>query len=60
VDQVALAELVARIARLADEVDEIAELDCNPVIASPQGVVVVDVKARVVPRAGPPPPFSLG
>jgi acyl-CoA synthetase (NDP forming) len=60
VDHAALAELIARIARLADEVDEIAELDCNPVIASPQGVVVVDVKARVVPRPGPPSPFTLG
>ena len=56
-----ILELVeARIARLADEVDEIAELDCNAVIASPQGVVVVDVKARVVPRPGPPSPFTLG
>jgi hypothetical protein len=26
---------------------EVAELDCNPVIATPDGVLVVDVRIRV-------------
>jgi len=47
VDVAALADFVSRIGRLADDVDEIAELDCNPVIASPDGVTVVDAKLRL-------------
>jgi acyl-CoA synthetase (NDP forming) len=49
VDVAALADLLARIGRLADDVDEVAELDCNPVIASPNGVTVVDAKLRLRP-----------
>ena len=59
VDAAALGDLVARIARLAVDLDEVADLDCNPVIASPEGVVIVDAKLRVVPRAHPPSPFDL-
>jgi acetate---CoA ligase (ADP-forming) len=51
----ALEQLLLRVGRLAEELPEVAELDCNPVIASPDGVTVVDVKVRVVPL--PPSPL---
>ncbi len=55
----ALTELLGRIGRLAEDVDEIAELDCNPVIVSANGAVVVDAKLRLVPRSRPASPFDL-
>jgi len=55
VDLAALAEVVGRVGVLADAVDEIAELDCNPVLARPDGVWVLDVKIRVAaPPVRPP------
>lgn len=45
----ALVELVVRLAALADAHPEIAELECNPVIAGPDGVLAVDARARVRP-----------
>ena len=50
VDVDALADLISRIGLLAEEVDEIAELDCNPVVVSPDGALVVDAKLRLVTR----------
>jgi acyl-CoA synthetase (NDP forming) len=50
VDVGAVEELLLRIGRLAEDVPELAELDCNPVVASPSGAVVLDVKLRVEPR----------
>ncbi len=47
----ALEELLLRIAQLAAEVPEIAELDLNPVIVGPEGVAAVDVKVRLEPYA---------
>jgi acyl-CoA synthetase (NDP forming) len=51
-DLAAVEDLVLRIAALAAAHPEIAELDCNPVICSPSGAVVVDAAVRL----GPPPP----
>jgi acyl-CoA synthetase (NDP forming)/RimJ/RimL family protein N-acetyltransferase len=59
VDVPALHDLLARVGRLACDVPEIAELDCNPVIVSTTGAVVVDVKVRLVARPTPPSPFAL-
>jgi len=56
VDVEGIEQLLQRIGRLADELPEVAELDCNPVIASAEGVTVVDVKVRVV--AMPPSPLA--
>ena len=55
-DVAALQDLLHRVAHLAGEVPEMAELDINPVIVSPNGAVAVDARilARPVP-AGPPP-----
>jgi len=56
VDTTALAGLLLRVSRLADDLPEVAELDLNPVIARPDGVVAVDVRVRVAPAA-PRDPF---
>jgi acyl-CoA synthetase (NDP forming)/GNAT superfamily N-acetyltransferase len=50
-DVAAVEDLLLRVSALADEVPELAELDLNPVIARPDGVVAVDVKARLAPVA---------
>ena len=46
-DQQALEEVLVRVGQLADHHPEIAELDCNPVIASPHGATIVDVRIRI-------------
>jgi acyl-CoA synthetase (NDP forming) len=43
----ALEDLLVRVGRLADDIPEVRELDCNPVLVGPSGVVTVDVKVRV-------------
>jgi acetate---CoA ligase (ADP-forming) len=55
-DQAALQDLLLRVGVLAGNHPEVAELDCNPVIAGPTGAVVVDVRVRV---ELPPPPLPL-
>jgi len=50
----ALIDLVLRLARLADDIPEIAELDLNPVIALPEGCVAVDARVRVRPDSRAP------
>ncbi|MCW2952537.1 MAG: family N-acetyltransferase [Conexibacter sp.] len=52
-DVAALAEVLVRLSVMADAHPEIAELECNPVIAGPHGAVAVDARARVEL----PPPF---
>ncbi len=46
-DTEALADLVVRLGRLAEDFPEIAELDLNPVLAGPDGCVAVDARIRV-------------
>jgi acyl-CoA synthetase (NDP forming) len=46
-DDAALVDLVLRLARLAEELGEVAELDLNPVIALPEGCMAVDARVRV-------------
>jgi acyl-CoA synthetase (NDP forming) len=48
-DTAALADVLLRVSRLADDLPEVAELDLNPVVASPDGVRAVDIRIRVVP-----------
>jgi acetate---CoA ligase (ADP-forming) len=47
----ALEDVLLRISALAEDHPQIAELDCNPVIVSPSGAVVVDARVRVAPAA---------
>ena len=56
VDTAALAEVLLRVSRLADDLPEVSELDLNPVIASPDGAQAVDARIRVRP-AQPRDPF---
>jgi acetate---CoA ligase (ADP-forming) len=50
-DAAALTDLLQRLARLADDLPEVAELDLNPVIALPEGCVAVDARIRLQPPA---------
>ncbi|HEU4702247.1 MAG TPA: acetate--CoA ligase family protein, partial [Conexibacter sp.] len=59
VDLPALEQVVLRIGALVEAHPEVAELDCNPVIAHPGGAVVVDARVRVVPVAPPAPAPAL-
>jgi acyl-CoA synthetase (NDP forming) len=54
-DTAALADVIVRIAALADAHPAIAELDCNPVIVSPRGALAIDARVRVAPPAAPRP-----
>jgi acyl-CoA synthetase (NDP forming)/GNAT superfamily N-acetyltransferase len=58
VDRRALVAVLEIIARTAEEVPELVELDLNPILVTSAGAVVVDCKARLAPRhAGPGPLF---
>jgi acyl-CoA synthetase (NDP forming) len=53
IDTAALADVLLRVSRLADDHPEVAELDLNPVIATADGAHAVDARIRLasaVPR----------
>jgi acyl-CoA synthetase (NDP forming) len=50
----ALEDLLLRVARFAEQVPEVAELDLNPVMVSHKDVIAVDVKLRLEPHAPRP------
>jgi acyl-CoA synthetase (NDP forming) len=54
-DVAALEEMVLRVAQLASDVPELAELDLNPVTVGQHGAVAVDVKVRLAPASGADP-----
>jgi acyl-CoA synthetase (NDP forming)/RimJ/RimL family protein N-acetyltransferase len=54
-DLEALAEVLSRVARLAEDFPEIAELSLNPVVASPSGAVALDARVRVARARHDPP-----
>ena len=47
-DVAALEDLLLRIGVLADELPQVRELDCNPVVVRADGVVAVDIKIHLV------------
>jgi acyl-CoA synthetase (NDP forming) len=47
VDVDALEDLILRIGALAENHPEVLELECNPVMVTPEGAVAVDARARV-------------
>jgi acyl-CoA synthetase (NDP forming) len=51
-DIAAIEDVLIRISALVEAHPEIVELDCNPLIARPDGVVIVDARIRVA--AAPP------
>ena len=49
IDHAPLEQLLVRLGQLADSLPEILEIDLNPVIATPEGLHVVDLRIRVAP-----------
>lgn len=47
VDREAVARSISRFSLLAAELDELAELEVNPLVAGPAGVIAVDARARL-------------
>ena len=47
VDIDGLVQVLLRVSRLVEDMPEVAELDCNPVIVTEHGAVVVDARIRV-------------
>ncbi|MBL7488003.1 GNAT family N-acetyltransferase [Frankia sp. AgB1.9] len=45
----AVEDVLLRVARLADEIPQIREMDINPLIVTPGGATAVDVKIRLAP-----------
>ena len=56
-DVPSLEEILLRIGALAEDLPQIAELDCNPVAVHAQGAVVVDARVRVT-ATDPPRPLG--
>ena len=51
VDVASIERLIVSLGALATDVPEVAELDLNPVLATPDGCSLVDVKVRLEPAA---------
>jgi acyl-CoA synthetase (NDP forming) len=51
-DAEALADLLLRLSRLAENHPELVELDLNPVLGLPDGAVAVDARARAARQHG--------
>jgi acyl-CoA synthetase (NDP forming) len=54
-DVAALEEALLRVSELAEDLPQIAELDCNPIRVHEKGAAVVDARVRVMPPEPPPP-----
>jgi acyl-CoA synthetase (NDP forming) len=54
IDHAPLEALLVRLGQLADAAPEIVEIDLNPIIATPQGLHVVDLRIRAVPNVSHP------
>jgi acetate---CoA ligase (ADP-forming) len=52
-DVPAIEDVLLRVSAMVEAHPEIIELDCNPLIAGPEGAVIVDARVRV--EAAPPP-----
>lgn len=53
VDRGRLAVVIARVARLAELLPQIVEMDINPVVCTPDACRLVDARIRIAPVAGP-------
>ncbi|HEV7192346.1 MAG TPA: GNAT family N-acetyltransferase [Jatrophihabitantaceae bacterium] len=56
-DRDAVRDVLVRVAALVSEVPEIVELDLNPLVCTPGGVVVVDARVHLAPPPDLPDPF---
>ncbi len=59
-DVAAIEEVLLRVGLMVDAHPEIAELDCNPLIAGPGGAVIVDARVRLETAAPARPVPSVG
>jgi acyl-CoA synthetase (NDP forming)/GNAT superfamily N-acetyltransferase len=50
-DVAAIEDVLLRVAQLADDIPEVAEMDVNPLLAHEKGVSALDVKVRLAPPA---------
>ncbi len=50
VDLAGLEDLLSRLSRMACDLPQLAETDLNPVVARPDGVLVLDARVRLEPR----------
>lgn len=48
-DVAALEDVLLRVARLAEDVPQLTEMDLNPLIATPTGASVIDARMRLIP-----------
>jgi len=55
----AIEEVLLRVSAMVEAHPEIVELDCNPLIARPEGAVIVDARVRVEAASPSPPVPSL-
>jgi len=58
-DVAAVEDVLTRLAALAEAHPQVAEIECNPLLVSPQGAVAVDARVRVAEPAPRPPEPSL-
>ena len=56
---VAIEDVLLRVSAMVERHHEIVELDCNPLIATANGAVIVDARVRVESPAPRPPTFSI-
>ncbi|MFF4469705.1 GNAT family N-acetyltransferase [Streptomyces sp. NPDC001599] len=50
VDLEGLEQVLHRLSRMAVDLPQLAEADCNPVLATPGGITVLDARIRLLPR----------
>jgi hypothetical protein len=58
-DLTAIEDVLLRVSAMVEAHPEIVELDCNPLIAGPDGAVIVDARVRVETASPPRPMPSL-
>jgi acyl-CoA synthetase (NDP forming) len=59
-DAPAIEDCLLRVSAMVETHPEIVELDCNPMIAGPEGTVIVDARFRVEAAPASRPMASLG
>ena len=59
-DVAAVQDVILRVSVMVEAHPEIVELDCNPLIACPDGAAVVDARVRVHDASPTPPVPSVG
>jgi acetyl coenzyme A synthetase (ADP forming)-like protein len=53
-DIAAVEDIVLRVSALAEDLPEVAELDCNPIIVTAHGALIVDARIRLDATTPPP------